>query len=244
MSCITYCYHRDPLAEALQKVARLGFRAVEVWAGHSDGKASFDGGGDPAAVRRLAQEAHLQMEAYHVGSFSEEDVGRMEAAFDFARALGVGVVNGCASPRVVDDIADLCEQYDLRFGIENHWQESFELPDDLLPVLARLSPRVGVNFDTGHFASAGCDPLEAYHALQSRLVHVHLKDVLEPGSHTNVPFGRGSARIADVVLELRASQYGGYLCLEYESEGDPSAGLLACRHFVEEILGPTSAAQQ
>jgi len=238
ISCITYCYHRDPLEQALRRIARLGFSAVEVWSGHADGKASFAGEGDPAAVRRLLKEAGLEAEAYHVGSLSEDDLGRLEGAFEFAKALGAKIVNASASPKIVHEIDDLCEEYGLCFGIENHWREVLELPEDLLPVLERLSGRVGVNFDTGHFASAGCDPLEAFQVLQDRIVHVHLKDVLEPGSHTNVPFGRGMARIAEVVLELRAKQYDGYLCIEHDVEGDPSGDLAACKRFVEAILGP------
>lgn len=243
ISCITYCYHRDPLEQALKKIARLGFAAVEVWSGHADGTASFAGEGDAASVRRLAEEAGMDLEAYHVGSLSEDDLGRLEGAFEFAKGIGAQVVNACASPKILEEIDDLCEEYGVQFGIENHWREVLELPEDLLLVLDRLSPRVGVNFDTGHFASAGCDPLEAFQVLQDRILHVHLKDVVEPGSHTNVPFGRGMARIADVVLELRAKQYQGYVCIEHDIEGDPSSDLAACKRFVEEILGPAVGAQ-
>ena len=88
-----------------------------------------------------------------------------------------------------------------------------------MKALAGLSKSVGATLDTGHFASCGYDPLDAVRKLGSHLKLVHLKDVKAAGGEVNVLLGRGIARIAEVMEELRKQNYQGLVAIDYEKEG-------------------------
>src|SRR5260370_33710648 len=78
---------------------------------------------------------------------------------------------------------------------------------------------MGATLDTGQFASCGNDPVEAVRKLAPHLRMVHLKDIEASGAEVNVLLGKGIARIADVIQELKRVNYGGLVAIENEKGG-------------------------
>ena len=69
---------------------------------------------------------------------------------------------------------ELAERHNVCIAVENHGDVF--LPD-MLTLMERDSPYLGVCYDSGNFAAVGEDPVEALEALLGRVVCTHLKDV-------------------------------------------------------------------
>ncbi len=91
-------------------------------------------------------------------------------------------------------------------------------------------PGLGFVFDTANMLSHGDKTLEAYEALKSHIIHVHLKDValrerrfsLLPKEHTPdgkvmqaTVFGEGVIPVREVFDRMQQSEYSGCFAIEY-----------------------------
>lgn len=83
-----------------------------------------------------------------------------------------------------------------------------------LDSLFTLAPSLGHVFDTGNYLFAGDDALVAYQQFRDRIAHVHLKDRTAPDNMRCVPAGSGCIPIAQIVHDLVASGYDGWLTVE------------------------------
>ena len=79
---------------------------------------------------------------------------------------------------------------------------------------------VGVNFDTGHFAAVGVDPLAALVRLGDYLVYVHLKDTARGAAsvQSSTALGAGAAELAAFLIALAQRGYAGRLSVEHEGK--------------------------
>jgi sugar phosphate isomerase/epimerase len=83
-----------------------------------------------------------------------------------------------------------------------------------LDSLLTLSGDLQLVFDTGNFLFAGEDAQACYTQFRGRIGHVHLKDRVSPADMHCVPAGSGCIPIADIVRDLRATGYTGWLTVE------------------------------
>lgn len=237
IGCISYCFRNEKLGNVLQKFREIGFKNMELWLGHPDGLANYGNMDRDGAtkVRKLIESYGITLQSYCIGGFSDQDsLQKLERAFQYAQGLGVKVMTGCATPRVARELDQFCQKYGIRFAIENHRGNVFEGPDDYFPTLNKVSEWIGVNFDSGHFALAGYDPLKAAEKLKERIYHVHLKDVV---SERTCALGQGRAKIKELLLELKKYSYKGHLSIEHETEHDPTDALKQSLEFCYQVLG-------
>jgi sugar phosphate isomerase/epimerase len=233
VGCNTYSLSRLPRQAVFTELRALGFSLVELWTGHAS---YLKGDVDPAAVAAEARAAGLGIRAYCIGGLFglplplvEE---RLRGAFQFARALGVDLVTGIVDRSAVGAADAACQRYGMGFAIENHWYAEFARPADYRAALRSVSPAVGVNIDTGHFAFLGCDLEEAARALGARTMNVHLKVVKRPGRlevlrrrfqrryRMEPALPRPGDGLDGFVAALADAGYHGMLAVEHES---PSA---------------------
>lgn len=66
-------------------------------------------------------------------------------------------------------------------------------------------------YDASNYIQCGCDPWKAYEALRDYTVYYHMKDCTEG---VEVPLGTGQGRIKDIIGDLAARGYDGFLTLE------------------------------
>ena len=83
-----------------------------------------------------------------------------------------------------------------------------------LDSLFALSETLGHVYDSGNFLFAGEDAMECYWHFRDRIGHVHLKDRMAPDDMHCVPAGSGCIPIADIVRDLVATGYDGWLTVE------------------------------
>lgn len=82
-------------------------------------------------------------------------------------------------------------------------------------------PRLGLNFDIGHFFCVGVDPAEAARRLAPHIRHVHLEDIAASREHRHLVPGRGAIDFDAVFAALQAVGYAGWITVElypYEAE--------------------------
>lgn len=238
IGAISYCYEHLDVRSVLGKLREIGFQNIELWYGHPDGRADYMKHDRPDAedIRDLLDGFGITPQAYCIGGFGDADRPNFRRAFEFAAGLGATVITGCAVPAIIAELDALCQEYQIRFAIENHRGNPFETPDDYSPVFESSSPWVGVNLDTGHMRAAHQDVVAATRRLLDRLYHVHLKDIVEPGGGESCALGTGVAHIGEFLDLLKSRGWDGHLSVEHEIPEDPTDDLRASLAFVRERL--------
>lgn len=110
--------------------------------------------------------------------------------------------------------------------------------EDCLRVLKAV-PGLGLVFDTANMLPHGDDPVEAYEALKSSIVHVHLKDVALIGGKAGeaywekardgrgmqcVVWGEGVIPVMEIYSRLLRDGYNGILAIEYTHPEEQISG--------------------
>ena len=76
---------------------------------------------------------------------------------------------------------------------------------------AMASPRFALCYDPSNYLQVGVDPWDAYLLTRDATVYFHMKDC-ENGFE--VPLGEGQGRLRDILADLHARDYDGFLTLE------------------------------
>lgn len=134
-------------------------------------------------------------------------------------------------------VDDLCAEQGLDHVVHPHVGTLVETADDV----ARLveASDVGLCIDTGHLEIGGVDTVTLVRDVPSRVRHVHLKDVraaiaaqvregaLDLLRATRLglfaPVGDGDAPVTEVLAELGAAGYAGWLVLEQDTVVESAA---------------------
>jgi sugar phosphate isomerase/epimerase len=182
--------------------------------------------------------------AIHIVKFSparwsDEEI---DYAFKSAKALGAKGVTDELGEEAVKKLAPFAEKHGMYAIFHQHMQ--FATPGFSYDPFLAVSPKVMMNFDTGHFfGSTGIHPntmLEKYH---DRIVSIHIKDKTGPKTdpaNTNQVWGQGEAPIEDVLLLLK--QKGWPINVDIELEYDvkpwsnPVKEVRTCIKYARQIL--------
>jgi sugar phosphate isomerase/epimerase len=227
MQCWTF--RKFTWEEAVEKTKALGVRYLEAYPGQplSTSMPGAVFGQDMTAEQRLCAknkltEAGIRLVAYGVVSIGETEESARQV-FDFARDMGIEVVNTEPS---FDDwtlLDRLVDGYNIKVSIHNHpTPNKYADPGTVLGLAKGRDRRIGSGADTGHWLRSGVDPVEALLMLRGRVVHCHLKDLEKFGKKDakDVPFGSGVANIHDILAELTLQGYNGYLSIEHENPAE------------------------
>ena len=121
----------------------------------------------------------------------------------------------------------------LRTVFHHHCAGFVETPAETEELLDTTSPELlGLCFDTGHWAYAGGDPVNAVKRFGERMWHVHFKDCYEDVAERATRegwdyftavrngifygLGEGDVDLASVLGELRKQNYSGWIVVEDE----------------------------
>ena len=105
--------------------------------------------------------------------------------------------------------------------IEQKTDAHFPGPQDVLPVIVDMDPRVGVCVDIGHTARTGIDLVEVLDMCGDRALDVHMKDLRDLTSRASQCIvGEGKIPVAAIFRQLEKMSYPGYVNLEYEIDAD------------------------
>lgn len=218
----------------LDEIGALGFRAVDVWSAHLNW--NWAAPEHIAAAQTLLTERQLQVVSL-AGDFGATRA-EFEAACRLAVALGAARLGGASALLATGRafvIATL-KGYGLQLGIENHPEKTAR--DLLAKIGTDGDGTLGATLDTGCFATQGYDAAQAVLDLAGRLVHVHLRDVLAPGSEVSCRFGQGCVPLEACVRNLRQIDYRGPISIEHNPEDfDPTEDCRASLAMLRAWLG-------
>jgi sugar phosphate isomerase/epimerase len=178
----------------------------------------------------------------YVVTFSDDFTdAEIDRSFQFARALGVGVI-GTNQTRIPmgPQLVPFAEKYKVALGWHNHANvadatevgsvESYER-------LFAMSPLFKANLDIGHFVAGNNDPISFIRTHHDRMSHLHLKD-RRRNNGPNQPWGQGDTPVREVLRLLKSEKYPIVAVIEYEHMGQASAieEVRTCRRFIEQAL--------
>ena len=203
----------------LDEISAMGFSAVDIWSAHLNW--NWATAEHISATQALLAERRLQVVSL-AGNFGATRA-EFEAACRLAKALGASSLGGDTALLAPDRafIVATLKKHGLQLGIENHPEKT---AGELLDKLGAGDDGVlGAALDTGCFATLGFDASQAVLDLAGRLVHVHLRDVLAPGSHESCRLGRGCVPLEACLRNLRQVGYAGPISIEHNPENyDPT----------------------
>ena len=209
----------ERFGELVSRVAVLGFDALDLWTAHLNPAWATDA--HVGIARDLLSRHGLRVVSLAGGFGGTLD--ELEASCRIAVALGRPILGGSAACWSKDrkGVLRALDRHDLRLGFENHPEKT---PEEVLELIGDAGDRVGATVDTGWFGTQGYDAARAIERLGDRVIHVHLKDVRERGSHRTCAFGAGIVPIEGCVRALERMDYGGGISIEHEPEDyDPTA---------------------
>jgi sugar phosphate isomerase/epimerase len=95
---------------------------------------------------------------------------------------------------------------------ENEKKIFGDIPERVLWLYEELNdPQLKLCYDASNYIQCGADPWKAYEATRDYTVYYHMKDCLDG---VEVPLGTGSGKIAELIADLSARNYDGFLTLE------------------------------
>jgi inosose dehydratase len=131
---------------------------------------------------------------------------------------------GGLTEKVVGEVVDVCAARGYQAVLHNEVGTQISGPDSVLWVLENT--QAALCLDTGHLVAAGGDPLEILANWRNRVTHVHLKDSRSAGPFTSAMelwennvfcrLGEGVGRVGEVLDELRAGGYAGWIVVEHD----------------------------
>lgn len=172
-------------------------------------------------LKKMLADNNVKMISYGVVNCKTED--EWKQMFEFAKDMGLDVINTEPPYEQVPLIDSLAQIYKQKVGIHNHATGSkYYQPETVLKVLKGRSKYIGACPDDGHWIRSGIDPLKAYKELEGHIISLHFKDMNEFGNikaHT-VPIGTGVLDVKAALQELKDLGFKGVMTLEYEYHWD------------------------
>ena len=192
------------------------------------------------AGRRAFESGGLQVVGGGTITLNRDDDDDIRSYFEYARASGMPLMVIAPTRTTLPRIERFVREYDIEVAVHNHGPEDehFPGPQDVLPVIRDMDPRVGVCLDAGHTARTGIDVAEAAEMCGDRLLDIHMKDLrdlTDRGSQCVV--GEGAIPVARLFAVLVRTGYQGYVNLEYEIDPfDPVPGMKRSFAFMRGVL--------
>ncbi len=222
MGLQSYSLRNFTFAEALDKIAELGLKHVELYPGHLDhNKVSS---AELADAKKLMADKGITPDAYGVVGFTNDEAAARKV-FEFAKALGLRAISADPSENSFDMLDKLVEEYEIPIAIHNHGpKHHWGKPEVILAAVKDHNKRIGLCADTGHFLRADVDPIEAIRLLKGRVYGIHVKDFVSESEE--VIAGDGKLDMPGLFKELAAQQFDGACSVEYElNPEDPMEGI-------------------
>jgi inosose dehydratase len=144
--------------------------------------------------------------------------------------------------RIVETVVSRCRDRGYEACLHNEVGTQLATQQQLARVLESTS--ASLCLDSGHLVAAGGDPVAILREWRDRVSHFHLKDARLPESgkpyddamllwedDAFCPLGAGDGQVDDVLAELRAGKYAGWIVVEQDVlPRDPAAYQAASTH--------------
>lgn len=210
--------------EILRDVRDAGFDTLDLWMAHLSWEWATPE--HVAAAVELLRKHDLKVASLGGGFGSTRE--DFAAACRIAVAVDTTILGGNTALLAQDreTVVSLLREHDVRLAIENHPERT---PEEMLAKIGDgADGRLATAVDTGWYATHGYNAAQAIERLQGHILHVHLKDITEPGKHITCRYGEGVVPLHGCVEALRRGGYEGVISVEHEpEEHDPTEDVRA-----------------
>ncbi len=166
---------------------------------------------------------------YTVGVIYMKTKESVDAAFAYAKKVGVTMIVGVPSYDLIEYSEQKVKEYDIKLAIHNHGPEDalYPAPSDVYNRIKNLDARMGMCIDIGHSLRAGTLPEKAIKLYKDRLFDIHIKDINAAAKDGKaIEIGRGVINFNEVIESLKKIKYAGYCSIEFEKDmTDPLPGI-------------------
>lgn len=209
----SYSFRKFDTIGVISEVKKLGLSAIEFCGVHFPCDPAHAG---LAEVKQLIADAGIVVPCYGVESFTADEAAN-RAKFEFAKAMGIGILTADPLPESFDSLDKLTEEYKIKIAIHNHGPNDMRYGkvQMVLDAIQDHSPMIGACVDTGHSIRSGEKPHEVLAALGDRVISLHLKDWTHGGEEQIL--GDGDMDLTAVAKVLKDINFGGPLMIEYEN---------------------------
>ncbi len=224
LSLQAWTAHHTNLWETIDIAKTVGIKYLELYPGQTigggiDGKFDHNSGAEVRAkVLARLTEAGITPIAYGVVGLDKNEAANRKV-FEFAKAMGILVINSEPPEDAFDVIEKLVKEFDIKVGLHDHPKNSrYWDPKHVLEVVSARDVRIGACADTGHWPRSDLDPIAAIDLLKGRIVSSHLKETDKIGAGAkDVVYGKGASNVKGQLAAFKAQGYRGPLSLEYEA---------------------------
>jgi sugar phosphate isomerase/epimerase len=225
-----YTFRLFTLDEALRKIDSCGLKNVEIYPGQTigggiDGKVDVNmSAADRSKLKALFKKYGVTVTAFGVTSAKDEQ-GWIQL-FEFAKDLGVKVINTEPNPSHFSFLPQMAAKYKIKLGLHNHPKPSRYWHPDTVQKYMGNSEYIGAAVDIGHYVRSGLDPVAAMKQLEGKIVSFHFKDVVPgptEGKYHDVIWGKGQSKVDEVIAEMKRQKFKGPISAEYEYNWEHSA---------------------
>lgn len=229
-------------ADAILAIRELGTPYVNIKSFHLPYEASAE---ERAAARAELEDAGLRIVGGGTVYLEEEDDDHVRFHFDYAKACGMPLMVIGTTARNLPRIERFVRSYDISVAIHNHGPEDahFPGPQDILPHIRSMDPRVGLCVDVGHTARTGIDVVEALAESGDRVLDLHMKDLRDlKVKESQCTVGDGAMPVQGIFEQLVKMNYAGYVNLEYEIDAEnPLPGMKKSFNYMRRVLARLDA---
>lgn len=220
LSVASYSLRKFDRAASIKMIQDMGIKHVCVKSFHMPYEAN------PAQLEQYRKEyeaAGLKVIGGGTVTMQKEDEKEMRAYFEYAKHAGMGFMVVAPTVKTLPMIEKFVKEYNIAVAVHNHGTEDrhFPGPQDVLPHIKNMDPRMGVCVDLGHTTRTGIDIIEALKLSGSRILDIHMKDLTDlMDKDAQVEVGRGAMPVARIFQTLAELGYKGHIGLEYEIKAD------------------------
>ena len=225
-----YSFRKFTFADTLDQLSEMGVKYVEMYPGQTiggglEGKTHHNmDAATREAIQKMLAEKGVQVLSYGVVYAKDEDEWRQ--AFDFAKAMGIGMINAEPKDEHYDLLVKLAAEYGIPVGIHNHATPSKYWDPQVVLGVIKDRPGLYAAPDNGHWARSGIASVDGFKLLEGRMKSIHIKDMKvfdQVKGNECVPFGTGVCELDKAIAELKRQKYDGPFIIEYESNPDNPA---------------------
>jgi len=220
-----YTFRRMTFFEAVDRIAALGLRYVEMYPGQRVSKEQnvrTNPAMPPevvAKVKAKLKAANVKLANYGVTGLPGEEA-KCRKLFQWAKSMGIETIVSEPNPADLPMIDKLCQEFGINVAIHNHPKPSrYWNADTVLAACKGRSKRIGACADTGHWMRSGLDPLACLKKLEGRIISFHFKDLDKSGRGAHdVPWGTGAGNADAMLAEMHRQGFKGVFAIEYEAK--------------------------
>jgi sugar phosphate isomerase/epimerase len=226
-----WTFHDTSFCTAIDMAKQAGVKYIEAYRGQQigggvEGNTHYTMDDETLSfIQDTLEKAGIKMVAYGVAS--GKDSAEWVQLFSFAKKMGIEVLTSEPNLEHMDLIEKLAVENDIKVAIHNHAVHKdkpeyiFWNPDSVMKIVKNRNPEyIGACADNGHWARSGIKAVDAYKALEGRVISLHLKDMesFDDLEAKTIPFGEGVNELIPMMKELKRQGFKGVVTIEYENK--------------------------